>query len=251
SISSSAPYTGTWSNNIRWQTSSAGNMPASGYSTVNPLLATNASGVYHIQASSPAINAGKGAYDFYGVFSTFPYVTNDLDGQPRDATPDIGADEFSGAPITAKFLTTNDVGPNAGLSSFILAASPASRSVQPGSFSNATYTITVTDLSGSSAVVTLVAAGLPQAAAAAFNPPSVTGSGSSTLTVSVSNTAPIGTYPLVVTGTNSGSTNSTTALLIIARPPASLRWAGTTSSAWDVASSANWLNLSNNTSDVF
>src|SRR6267154_2326599 len=27
SISSSAPYTGAWSNNIRWQTSSAGNMP--------------------------------------------------------------------------------------------------------------------------------------------------------------------------------------------------------------------------------
>ena len=251
SISSSAPYTGTWSNNIRWQTSSAGNMPASGYSTVNPLLAPDVSGVYHIQAGSPAINAGKGAYDFYAVFSTLPYVTNDLDGQPRDATPDTGADEFSGAPITAKFLTTNDVGPNAGLSSFNLAASPASRSVQPGSFSNVTYTITVTDLSGSNAVVTLLTSGLPSATAAAFSRPSVTGSGSSTLTVTVSNTAPMGTYPLVVTGTNASSTNSATALLIIARPSASLRWAGTTSSVWDVASSANWFNLSNNTSDVF
>ena len=36
SISSSAPYTGTWSGNIRWQTSSAGNMPSSGYTNLNP-----------------------------------------------------------------------------------------------------------------------------------------------------------------------------------------------------------------------
>ncbi len=111
SISSSAPYTGTWSNNIRWQTSSAGNMPASGYLTVNPLLARDAKGILHLQVGSPAINTGVGSYDVYGVFSSFAYVTNDLDGQLRDATKDIGADEFSAGAVTAMFLTTNDVGP--------------------------------------------------------------------------------------------------------------------------------------------
>ena len=111
SISSSAPYTGTWSNNIHWQTSSTGNMPATGYITENPMLTRNAQGIYHLQSGSPAINAGVGSYNVYGVYSTYSFVTNDLDGQVRDANPDIGADEFSGAPVTAFFLTTNDVGP--------------------------------------------------------------------------------------------------------------------------------------------
>ncbi len=112
SISSSAPYTGTWSNNIRWQTSSAGNMPASGYMTINPLLAQDANGIFHLQGASPAINAGVGSYDYYSSFSSFPYVSSDMDGQPRDANKDIGADESSTAPILAHILTTNDVGPN-------------------------------------------------------------------------------------------------------------------------------------------
>lgn len=114
SINRSAPYTGTWSNNICWQTSSAGNMPATGYTIVNPQFAKDSSGVYHLQPGSPAINSGKGSFDCYGVYSTFSYVTNDLDGQPRDANKDIGADEFSAAPILAHILSTNDVGPLSG-----------------------------------------------------------------------------------------------------------------------------------------
>jgi hypothetical protein len=111
SISSSAPYTGTWTNNIRWQTSSTGNVPVSGYLTINPLLARDASGIYHLTAGSPAINAGTGAYDCYGNYSAFPYVGLDMDGQVRDALKDVGADEFTNAPVVARLLTTNDVGP--------------------------------------------------------------------------------------------------------------------------------------------
>jgi hypothetical protein len=115
SISSSAPYTGSWSNNIRWQTSSAGSMPASAYTTVNPLLVKDSTGAFHLQAGSPAINAGVGASNYYGVYSSFAYVTNDMDGQTRDGSKDIGADEVSGTPVLAKILTTNDVGPLSGL----------------------------------------------------------------------------------------------------------------------------------------
>ena len=39
-----------------------------------------------------------------------------MDGQLRDASFDIGADEFSAAPITARILSVADVGPTAGLS---------------------------------------------------------------------------------------------------------------------------------------
>lgn len=115
SISSSAPYTGSWTNNIRWNTSSAGNMPASAYTTINPLLVRDGSGAYHLQAGSPAIHAGKSSFDYYGVSSTFAYVTNDMDSQPRDVNKDIGADEFSTAPTSARMLSTNDVGPASGL----------------------------------------------------------------------------------------------------------------------------------------
>jgi hypothetical protein len=91
-------------------------MPASGYLTVNPLLAKDTNGVYHLSSGSPAINAGRGAYDYYSVYSSLSYVTNDMDGQPRDAAFDIGADEFSPAPITARILTLAEVGPMARLS---------------------------------------------------------------------------------------------------------------------------------------
>ena len=110
-ISSSAPYTGSWSNNLRWNTSSAGNMPASAYTNVNPLLAKDANGVYHLQAGSPAINAGQAAVDYYSAVVSFASITNDMDGQVRDANKDIGADEFSIAPVSVRLLTTNDVGP--------------------------------------------------------------------------------------------------------------------------------------------
>ena len=102
SISSTAPYTGVWIGNVRWNTSSAGSMPSSGYTTVNPLLAADTDGVYHLQSDSPVIGTGIGS---------FPYVTVDMDGQPRDSAPDKGADEFSIAPIAAKLLTVNEVGP--------------------------------------------------------------------------------------------------------------------------------------------
>ena len=77
-------------------------MPATGYITVNPLLAKDTNAEYHVQSGSPAINAGVGTYDYYGAYSAFPYVTNDMDGQIRDASFDIGADEFSAAPIAAR-----------------------------------------------------------------------------------------------------------------------------------------------------
>ncbi|MCE5185922.1 MAG: hypothetical protein LLF76_07335 [Planctomycetaceae bacterium] len=106
SISSTAPYTGTWSGNIGWNTGGSGNMPASGYTTVNPLLAADASGVYHIQAGSPVIGTAVG---------TYAAVTVDMDGQPRDGNKDKGADEFSAAPVTAHLLAASEVGPLSGI----------------------------------------------------------------------------------------------------------------------------------------
>ena len=101
-LSNSSIYNGTWFGNIRWDDSNPGSMPASGYTTVNPLLAPDSDGIYHIQKGSPAIGMGVGY---------FPMVTVDIDGQPRGASKDVGADQFSPAPILSRPLTPNDVGP--------------------------------------------------------------------------------------------------------------------------------------------
>lgn len=98
------PYTGgVWSGNMLYNTNGAGSMPAAGYTTANPLLARNATGTFHLQAGSPAINAGTGSY---------PSVTTDMDGQARTSPLDKGADEVSGAAVIAQILTTAMVGHN-------------------------------------------------------------------------------------------------------------------------------------------
>ena len=104
-VSSSAPHTATWSGNILWQVTTAGNMPTSGYTTTNPQLAADANGVFHIQSGSPAIDTSTGTYSG---------VTVDMDGQPRSGAKDKGADEFTTAQGLAKLLTPSDVGPNSG-----------------------------------------------------------------------------------------------------------------------------------------
>jgi hypothetical protein len=105
SFASEGPgWTGTkWEGNIFWGTATT-TIPASGYKKVDPLL-TAADGVSHIGAGSPAIDSSVGSYG----------VTEDMDGQPRSGTADVGADELSTAPVKRRPLTAADVGPMAGL----------------------------------------------------------------------------------------------------------------------------------------
>lgn len=101
-VTISGPYTNPqWAGNILFQVKDAGNMPAEGYTTVDPKLAKNASGAYHIQAGSPAIDHGTGEYSA---------INTDMDGQPRVAPFDIGADELSNAPVKAHALNPSEVG---------------------------------------------------------------------------------------------------------------------------------------------
>ncbi|GBG11244.1 hypothetical protein PAT3040_06037 [Paenibacillus agaridevorans] len=68
---------------------------------INPLL-TTVSGIQKLSASSSAIDAAVGTYAF---------VLQDMDGQAR-ATADVGADEYSGAPLLNRPLVASDVGLN-------------------------------------------------------------------------------------------------------------------------------------------
>ena len=72
-----------------------------GVTVTDPEFERDAS-LWRPSATSPVRNAGT-ALDF---------VSEDMDGQPRDTTPDIGADERSDAAILRGPLTTRDVGPS-------------------------------------------------------------------------------------------------------------------------------------------
>ena len=98
----SGPYpNAVWQNNLIFETNGAGDMPASAYKTANPKLVRDATGIYHLQAGSPAIDVAQGNY---------PSVLTDMDGQARTSPFDIGADEVSKAPAITHILNPTDVG---------------------------------------------------------------------------------------------------------------------------------------------
>jgi poly(beta-D-mannuronate) lyase len=92
-----------WSKNILYGSASKGNMPSSGYVSVNPQLTARAGGIYGISSNSPAIDKASS--------SSYSPVVTDMDGQPRSGMKDTGADEYSGAGIKSRPLSASGVGP--------------------------------------------------------------------------------------------------------------------------------------------
>ncbi len=96
------PYANpSWEGNIIFNTNGAGDMPAGSFKIIDPKLARDASGEYHLQKGSPAIDVAKGNNSS---------VTEDMDGQLRKSPLDIGADEISGTDVKARILNPNNVG---------------------------------------------------------------------------------------------------------------------------------------------
>jgi hypothetical protein len=99
-------------------------------------------------------------------------------------------------------------GPN-----FSIAATPSSQTVTAGA--GTSYTATVTASGGFTGAVAFSVSGLPTGAGASFNPTSVSGSGSSTMSVTTSTTTPAGTYTLTITGTSGTLVHSATVQLVV------------------------------------
>ncbi|MET9922914.1 polysaccharide lyase 6 family protein [Streptomyces sp. NPDC006435] len=93
-----------WSGNILWGAATDGNIPADGFTRVDPKLVTGPDGVARLSAGSPAIGAGT---------LRKPPVTHDIDGHPRGRLRDVGSDEYSDRAPRNKPLTPADVGPYA------------------------------------------------------------------------------------------------------------------------------------------
>src|SRR5260370_136173 len=101
---------------------------------------------------------------------------------------------------------------------FTLSPNPSSRStVQGGS---AQYQVTVTPSGGFNGTVVLSAQGLPIGGSAAFSPASVTGSGSSYLTLTTNNpNTPLGSVPISVTGTSGNAVGAGTVVVLTVTSP--------------------------------
>ena len=103
-----------------------------------------------------------------------------------------------------------------GTPDYTVAASPASHSVVQGS--STSYTVTVTPSGGFTGTVSFSVSGLPAGAAATFNPTSVPGSGTSTMSVTTSSTTPTGSYPLTIAGTSGTLTHTASVTLVVTAP---------------------------------
>jgi kumamolisin len=96
---------------------------------------------------------------------------------------------------------------------FSLSASPASLSVAQGHSGTSTITSTVTG--GFDSAITLSATGQPTGVSVGFSPTSITGAGTSTMTLTVASSTAVGTYNIRVTGTSGSTVESTTVSLTV------------------------------------
>ena len=94
----------TWAGNIIFGREMGGSV-TTGFTVAGPLLSFDGvSGIVRPAATSPVIDASSDVFDAVDI---------DIDGQDRNASPDVGADESSGSPIVmAGPLTTMDTGPS-------------------------------------------------------------------------------------------------------------------------------------------
>jgi kumamolisin len=96
---------------------------------------------------------------------------------------------------------------------FTISVSPASQTVTRGN--STTYTVTVGAAGGFNGTVTFQVRGLPSNSTASFSPTSVTGHGTSTMTVTTNSSTSRGTFDLRIRGTSGGATHSATVQLVV------------------------------------
>ncbi|MEN3338149.1 MAG: hypothetical protein V7647_1825 [Acidobacteriota bacterium] len=89
---------------------------------------------------------------------------------------------------------------------FSLTVTPASRTVVPGA--STTFSVSTVIQGGFSGAVTLTASGQPAGTTVSFNPQSISGAGTATMTVAVPANASAGTFSVVVSGTSGARVRS-------------------------------------------
>jgi hypothetical protein len=108
---------------------------------------------------------------------------------------------------------------------FTVGVTPGTQSVTAGN--NITYTVSVGALNGFGGTVGLDVSGLPAGVTRAFNPPTIVGTGSATLTLTAAAGTVPGTYPLSVNATSGGISHTADITLTVTAPVGSGTLAGT------------------------
>jgi subtilase family serine protease len=190
---------------------------------------TGGSSIGSLNSSIYAIAQGANyANDFHDITSG----NNFNPASPNLYSAVAGYDLVTGLGSPNGQSLINALAPAATGPSFTLSSPPGTLSISPGG--QVTATITVTGVNGFSGAVSLRATFLGQLTGitASFSPASITGSGTSTLTISAANVPLHTSIPIVVTGTSGAFSHTTylnlTALMAslvetaVSAPPASV-----------------------------
>jgi hypothetical protein len=124
----------------------------------------------------------------------------------------VGTNQAGGDSTPIAFL---GVAQASGSSNFMISASPASLSIQPGNQGKSTITTTISG--GFNSAIALSASGAPSGTSVSFNPGTIPapGAGSSSMTITVGGSTPVGTYPIAVTGKGGGIQQNFTVTLVV------------------------------------
>jgi kumamolisin len=155
-------------------------------------------------------------YDI-GLSSSYDSVFHDITSGSNGYSATVGYDlatgwgSPNGSGLISALLSTINI-PGFGLT----ASNPAITSAPGGS---ATSTITSTVLNGFDSTISLSATGQPASVAVTFSPASITGAGTSTMTIKVGASTAPGTYNIRVAGTSGGITELVTVSVTVPQPP--------------------------------
>ncbi|MGA2651520.1 MAG: S53 family peptidase [Terracidiphilus sp.] len=177
---------------------------------------------YIALANEQSVNNGGSTLGFinptiYPQNLTSAYATDFHDitsGTSGSFSAEVGYDLVTGWGSPNGTGLINALAPVATSPTFSLSAT--SVSILQGSSGSSTVTSTVSD--GFDSAVALTVSGLPTGVTGTFNPTSITGSGSSTLSLIVASTTTAGTYTITVTGTSPSLTKTTTFTLTVTSP---------------------------------
>jgi phosphatidylinositol-3-phosphatase len=102
---------------------------------------------------------------------------------------------------------------------FSISATPSTQTLTAGA--SVTYTLTAQTVSGFNGTILLTAGSLPVGVTTLFNPSSLNGGGSSTVTVATTSSTPAGSYTITLTGTSVNLTHSASVNLTVNAAPSS------------------------------
>jgi subtilase family serine protease len=169
---------------------------------------------YLALVNEQAVNNGSATLGFInpslytiGLGSSYDTDFHDITSGSNGYSATVGYDLATGwgSPNGAGLIDSLTGPPAPG---FSLAASPNSVTIAQGGSGGSTITSTV--VGGFDGVIGLSATGQPTGVTVAFNPTSITGAGTSSLSITVGSSVTAGTYKITVTGTSGSITNTTT-----------------------------------------